>query len=570
MAYLTDGQGDGHLYIGHVKWSNDYKHTMLFTTVSNNKFTLSRTARNTFMTTNLSSVSEKVVYINPNKYVDVAGKIKGLDNKNYLFFYNDSDIGGTSSERVEYCCFIKDYEYIAPNNTRLYIELDVIQTYFYDCSFYRSFIERGHVSSDSMGAWLAPEPISVVPSYMREINQIKTNADWLPSWVLHSTSKYNTTTLKYTYGGTDTSLGEYGTYVNSASAIRDFIKNYGKKSVQEIAEDAQSASGNETWIDWINSIFAGTAGTDIIDSVKATTSASDLQDHRDEIIGVYAIPTWAKASGEPSNTPTVKTVTCSLNSTLACGYNPRNNKMLTSLCKAYMIYDENGTKIPYKPELFTGTPTASLSCAPMSVNGYYLNLSNYRDYTEATKQIPYNCERRVSYDVNTGLNKSMNILSSGVNMLTSAIPLVTAPTNPVAVINGAEGIANSTMNMVDALGQRGATIGSNGDIMSITNNHPALHWCDVSPNYAECEYIDDFLDTFGYAINELYAPRSWMYTRTYWNYIKTQDVNINAQCPANYEQKIKDILNAGITFWHDYSKYGRYDLSNSMTGYTPA
>lgn len=570
MAYLTDGNGDGHLYIGHVKWSNDYKHTMLFTTVSNNQFTLSKSARNSFMTSTLTSVSEKVVYINPNKYVDVAGKIKGLDNKNYLFFYNDSDIGGNSSERVEYCCFITDYEYIAPNNTRLYIELDVIQTYFYDCSFYRSFIERGHVASDTVGAWLAPEPISVVPSFMRELEQVGSNNQWSPSWVLHSTSRYNNTTHKYEYGGLNTSLGEYGTYIDSVSDIQNFIKNYSKKSVEEIADDVQSASGNQTWTDWLNSIFSGTAGTDVIESVRATTSASDLQDHRSEIIGVYAIPTWAKGSGSPTNSPNTLTATGTLSNSLACGYTPRNKKMLTDMCKAYMLYDQNGTKIPYKPQLFTGTPTITLSCAPMSTSGYYVQLSNYRDFTEATKQIPYNCERRVSYDVNTGLNKSMNILSAGVNMLSSAGALITSPTNPVAVIQGAQRVANSTMNMIDALGQRGASIGSNGDIMSLMSNHAVLHWCDVSPNYAECEYIDDFLDTFGYAINELYAPRSWMYTRRYWNYIKTENVNINAQCPANYEQKIKDILNAGITFWHDYSNYGRYDLSNTSTGYTPA
>lgn len=566
MAYNTDGNGDGHLYIGTVKWSNDYKHTMLFTTVSGNTYSLSRTARNSFMTSNLSEVADNVVYINPNKYIDVAGKIDGLDNKNYVYFYNDSDIGGTSN-RVEYCCFITDYEYIAPNNTRLYLELDVIQTYIYDSTFYRSFIERGHVANDRAGDWLAPEPISVVPSYMRELVQVGTNAQWSPSWVLHSTSKYNTTSMKYEYGGTSNSYGEYGTYIDSVSDIRNFLKDYGKKSVQEIAEDVSEYSGNRTWKDWLEAIFSGQAGSDVIESVKATTSAADLQDHRSEIMGVYAIPSWAVSGSTPSNTPTEITTSGTLSNNLACGYLPRNKKMLTDMCKAYMLYDENGTKMPFKPQLFTGTPTIKLSCAPMSTNGYYMHISNYRDYTEATKQIPYNCERRVSYDVNTGLNKSMNILSAGVNMVSSAGAIITAPTNPVAIINGAEGIGNSTMNMIDALGQRGASIGSNGDIMSLMSNHPVLHWCDVSPNFAECEYIDDFLDTFGYAINELYAPRDWFYTRKYWNYVKTQNININAKCPANYEQKIKDIFNAGITLWHDYSNYGRYDLRNTTTGY---
>ena len=38
---------------------------------------------------------------------------------------------------------------------------------------------------------------------------------------------------------------------------------------------------------------------------------------------------------------------------LACGYEPHNNKLFTSLAKVFVIHNRNGLNIPFKPELFT-------------------------------------------------------------------------------------------------------------------------------------------------------------------------------------------------------------------------
>lgn len=49
MAY-KGGTPNGKLYLGHVKWSNDYKHVMLFS---------SESARNSFMTSHLTLKKRK-------------------------------------------------------------------------------------------------------------------------------------------------------------------------------------------------------------------------------------------------------------------------------------------------------------------------------------------------------------------------------------------------------------------------------------------------------------------------------------------------------------------------------
>ena len=95
MSYKS-GSPNGILYAGNVKWSNDYKHTMLFS---------SQSARDDFMQDTLSKLKNNVIYYNPNRYIDVAGKLQNAESYNYVFYSNDSDISST-----KYCCFVTNYE----------------------------------------------------------------------------------------------------------------------------------------------------------------------------------------------------------------------------------------------------------------------------------------------------------------------------------------------------------------------------------------------------------------------------------------------------------------------------
>ena len=328
MSYNSDTP-NGKLYIGRVKWSNDYKHVMQFA---------SESARNTFMTSNLNKVKENVIYYNPNKYIDVYSKLQGVEKYNYAYFINDSDISNT-----EYCCFITDYEYIAPAVTRLYIELDVFQMYFYSTDFYQSYIERAIISksADNANTNYLPEPVSAPLEFESKIQDILTSADWGPLWVLHMASYYNTTAKKYDYSGkgTNSTYGEYGRFIESKQELEDVLEQYGRKSPEEIASDAGVSGGEVTWKDWVASIFGGVVGEEVY-KIMSTTSVADLQDHRNELIGLYAIPKWLKDNYDgdanfADNRRTSVDVNLSINSgSLANGYTPRNKKLLTSVCRA--------------------------------------------------------------------------------------------------------------------------------------------------------------------------------------------------------------------------------------------
>ena len=75
--------------------------------------------------------------------------------------------------------------------------------------------------------------------------------------------------------------------------------------------------------------------------------------------------------------------------------------------------------------------------------------------------------------------------------------------------------------------------------------------------------LDDFFDKYGYEVDDLLIPN--VTSRPYWNYIKMQGANHSSnsshRIPSDDLEKINDIFNAGVTFWHT-NDVGNYALDN--------
>lgn len=138
---------------------------------------------------------------------------------------------------------------------------------------------------------------------------------------------------------------------------------------------------------------------------------------------------------------------------------------------------------------------------------------------------------------------------------------------------GASGVATIANNLNDILRQvgqvnaqslvpnssRGNT--NNGDIITAdkTNTFYFYQKC-IKPEYAKM--IDDFFNIYGYKVNEIKVPN--INTRQNWNYIKTIGANILGPIPQEDLEKIKQIFDNGITFWHSPNVYLNYTLSNPI------
>lgn len=580
MSYKS-GTPNGTLYAGNVKWSNDYKHTMLFS---------SQSARDDFMQNHLSKLKNNVIYYNPNKYIDVAGKLQNAESYNYVYYTNDSDISNT-----KYCCFVTNYVYIAPDTTRLYIELDVFQMLIYSTSFYQSYIERAIISkrADNENTNYLPEPITASLEYEKKLTDILESAKWEPAWVLHMASYYNSATGNYDYKGigTNNTYGEYGRFIESQNEMEKVLTMYGRKGINEVLEDFNAMldntvdnftqNGKEVLKSIIQGIFSGgistTEGWNNMTGLSVISdigSLADFQDHRDELLGLYAIPQWLKeayiADGGNSNFAdnrrSYKDIDLSINrNSLANGYTPRNKKLLTSVCRGYVLANKTGMRKAFKPELFDDNPTIRIAGITMVTSGYQWHINNYHEITDSYGEVPYNSERRVGYDSNTGLNKAINTMGAissvagGVGALAGGI----ASKNPVGVIEGVNSGVNSLVNAVDMIGNQEQHIGNNGDLLRVTGGRAQLSWYEISPTRSECESIDNFFDMYGYTINKHANPRPYFNTRSVWNYIKCANVNLSCDAPADYENKLKNIFTSGVTLWHSYSDFGNYAKTNS-------
>lgn len=545
------------LYVGVAPWNSDLKNVQSYA---------SRAEQISTIQGLLSHRYEHINIIRRDSDLILKGVNEDLTQCNYLMYQN------TDISNKWYFAFIDNVKYNSLNSVIISHTIDVWQTYQFDITYYKNLILRAHVakSADTVGRWLAPEPISVAPEFERKRN-VFDDLSWTPQYVLHSTSVYNPTTKKYEYKGSGTGASlsaEYGIFVDSDNDVQEVVKKYGKLSPAE----ALKSDNDDEYSNWIADLLTGQIESfekSLNNAVKliSTTSISQLQDHRNELIGLYAIPAWVHSGTNKYATNNIKKkdVTITLpTTTLACGYTPRNKKMLSSLCKAYLFYNENGFKLPLKPELFTSdTPVFTVKATELSTNGFLLQIGSYADYTAKTNKISYNCENRLGYDANTGLDKVLNTLTSAVGVV-NAVGSVASQAfagNVGGAVQGAVGAVQQSINMIDALGQRGVNTGASGDIMSITEKRAMPVFADVSPTVAQCRYIDDYLDVYGYAINEIGKISTYMKNRSNWNYIQVANCNIKVSAPNDDVNKLKQMFESGVTIWH--KNFGDYDQNNN-------
>ena len=572
--------GKGKLYVGNVKWSNDYANVMLFATdlSTTEAKAQGKTRRNAFMKKQLREVKTNVIWYDPNSFVDIKGRIKSIDNVNYCYYEPDTDILDTPL-----CCFVTRYEYIAPSTTRLYLELDVFQNYIYDTNLYQSYIERAIIdkSLDSPLYNTLPEPISAQCDVQHELKDdtehstgILTRDDWSPSWVLHCASRKVGKEYHYEGNGSSNTFGEYGCYIPNKEKLQSLIADYGRKS----PADALGSDPDDKYSNWIADLLTG-ATLEKIGNLIATWSISDLQDHRDELIGLYGVPKWVidNYDGDDKdnldNRNVEKKVNIALNSShLAVKdendkyYYPRNKKLLSSICRAYVLANRTGLKIPFKPELFTSdTTTLTLRGIAMSTQGYMYRLSDYLDEQTSYGEVSYNAERRVGFDSNTGLNKMLSLIGAGSQLVSAGVNIGQNIASK-DVIGSAQSIGSfigAGVSAIDQIGTQESHFGSNGDLLRTRGTYSQLHFYEVNPRIDQVRAIDNFFDMYGYTINRHWNIANFTNNRSVWNYVKTQNADLRVYAPANYENQMKQIFNNGVRIWHDYDKYANYSVANN-------
>lgn len=492
----------------------------------------------------------KFNYIKKDQAFRIEGNFARFEAFNYCRYQN-SDFVNRQGNKKWYYAFIDRVEYIAQDIAMIYITTDYWQTYQFNITYYKSLIARAHVkkSDDTVGRWLQPEPVGAPADYEKEIEIFSGGDSWVPYWSILSVSRPPGA------GETDWVYGGYGKLDSMTGQYAGFI--YDHNVIQKI-----------------------------IDAYAGTT------DRRQDIIGFRCVPYWVysklKNTGwivpitvngveinycKENVTMTLDTEAGIAGNTLACGYSPRNKKMLTSMCRVYVVYNYNGFSQPLRPEFIKGNSIKmTAEMRPIGSNGFKLKLKNYAKPAEAVFDVPYSFEMQIGYNENGGVQGSLNRVGSVLNAAgavaggAASLGANIASGNVAGAITSGVGavgsIFNASRDIANAFNSKVASKGNQSDTNSISSENCKFRLVDCSPLYNECGPIDDFLDLYGYAINEWGKISSWKDTRSKWNYLQTVDCNIKVNAPAPEAASIRGMFNAGVTIWHSISDFGNYSLNN--------
>lgn len=160
MANLINPQSEVKLL--NVSIQNDYKNQYSFSNINE---------QNNFFNSLVIKSFNKLTFIKDGEIV-VEGQIYSLLNSNYLMFQN------TGFSNKWFYAFITNIEYVSPNSTKIFYELDVFQTWYFDITYLSSFIVREHVTDDSKGKNTIDENLGFGDYIVKNSDYLKQINNW--------------------------------------------------------------------------------------------------------------------------------------------------------------------------------------------------------------------------------------------------------------------------------------------------------------------------------------------------------------------------------------------------------
>ena len=526
-----------------VPWDNNYQNVRNFNDIG---------AQNTYFSNLFPRINfEEYTYLRKNRSIRVGAGVDEIREYNYLY-YNNGD-GKT------YYCFIEDYNYISENVTELIIKIDVYQTYMFEYTILKSFVEREHVtlSSDIPGKYTFPEELETGEYISREFTNVAETQNTYLIIQIGKNPYNNLETFNYTN--------------------KDGIMQFGYMFAYKISELTDTTS--KEW----------NCFRDLITKVRK-------QGISENIFAVYSVPYFVIGERYTNNLLEEK-YPCMIKwddtsygskneiektfsppfgenqfNYLGKIYTAKNNKLLTYPYKYLSVSNNVGSLNTYRYENFeNGIPKFILK-GVMSIGGSIkLIPENYNGQTRNENegiilgkypQFMWGNDVYTNWLTQNAINVLGDFIDVGLTFTKSGISLVGG--QPVAgtsyAFSGMQKIISNIGNIYKHSFAPNTISGnaSGGDINSSSSQNTfIISHNEIKPEYAEI--IDNFFEMYGYKINKLKVPETT--SRKYWNYVKTIDINMEGNIPETDLTELKNIFNNGVTIWHTDNMYN-YSLNN--------
>ena len=123
------------------------------------------------------------------------------------------------------------------------------------------------------------------------------------------------------------------------------------------------------------------------------------------------------------------------------------------------------------------------------------------------------------------------------------------------------GITNYVAQEESARAERDSVIGTNNADLDMVNSLLGYSFSQKCCIADDAERIDRFFSQFGYNVSTVKVPN--YNGRSHWNYVK---INGNAgygNMPEDARSVLNNILNKGVTIWHNEANLGNYFIGGT-------
>ena len=470
-----------------------------------------------------------------------APRFEDLLKYNYCMYKNDS------YKDKWFYAFVTDCKYINDGLTEITIETDVFQTWQFDLVYKNSFIEREHVSNDTIGTHTLPEGLET-GEFTNHDDKTKFGIGTCHAVVCVSEDPFRQD-ANYPYN-----------VVNSIpSGLHYFV--VGDFTSVNFIGWLTSWAASKSDLSLIQSIFM------VPDSMTGYTTDSSYWSYALNEGGFSYAP-YHKLSTVITGSFNMGDTTISKPYNNIDGYVPKNNKLFVYPYNFMLIDNHGGTCEEFRYEdfttsncVFTTKGDITPGCSIRTIPRNYKHIDyNYSEGINALK-LPIGSWQGDVY-TNWLTQNSVNI---GVNLTTSATQIVSgaATGNVSSGVSGILGIASTLGSIYEHSRIPNQVYGNknSGDV-TYSDGESTFTLYRRTIKYEYAKIIDDYFTMYGYKVNELKTPN--IHKRSNWDFIKCIDVNLEGNIPENDIAKIRDLFNNGCTFWHTTTYFLDYSRTNSI------
>ena len=528
---------------------SDYKNTLWFP---------DRTTQTNYFLGKTVKTYENFQYIKKNNTIVVEGEVDLLYNCNYVMYQNNN------FTNKWFYAFINKIEWASNSSVRLYVSTDVIQTWFFDITYYQSYVDRCHSDTDVAGDNIVPEDFSgggdggyyqvgsqdMTPNMLAIFSTTYTDGSSLGSEKINgifSGSGYLTSPINIS-SGVATVNTWLGTMVrnglaNAVSRIQQYPGNH---------DSTVSFAKHPSHIDCVGN----TGNTSYTPVNKKLLSGAFLTAY----VSLYGQEMSFNPEFITASNIVIKIVVDQTTGTVGAIVNNYSNANNTAMTVTAVIPESTWAYNQYKNDYNLHSASNAIYVR-RSKQSQIINYGNHlADAAASTLDAAVNLTSMVDVP-NIIVDPVKTVLGGASKTITSAASGLTNAAYAYQYSRGFDEITQDLTAISESYNAPavGGVASSN---IFLAAGKTALSYGFKVPPLDIVKRIDKYLTIYGYKQSEYRTIN--LHARASWTYIKTNGLNATGNFPDDDMNIIKRIFDNGVFFWVYNKTFGNFDQSNSI------